>query len=1797
MIPHQKKLSFLRYFIFFALIINLSFSQTDEFDPLENSTTYNSSEVFENYQEKLYLTKSQIIYRKFVASALSSSKEIGIAVLPLDFKQNSGELSIFYSISNKNPNETNNDKKCLKLKMIDSCVFPIPDSVNSTIINIAFYCESEICMFKWRLNHIDEINLGYGVREYFEFFREEFENFNISVPAKENFSRIILSIEYKYIPQQFTQFKNDIIFSSGQPLKKHLTDRQIFILYSNDTKLCSDCNVSIIIFSPKYSVITVEALLFDDSINEIFIKETVTDFLFSQKNNAYIMNLNKTLTTTDDSVLIISFKSLSGTKKTLFVAADNEPAQMSQCQWNSTIVSEIYEEEDIYIQKQDLTNLGLKGNKFYLYVTGEINGLFMIHTNIHTQKFLPLHLGIIESGLIMNNEIINYEFQLWKTDDNQKMTLSATMSTGHLNIYGRKCEKFSTCKLITKSDIDNKVDIAYKVEQNGLNMLEITPNCIYENSHVCFYMFAIMGNSSSSKNSKYNLLLKRTENIVILMENVFHESHIEIFYSEVYKLIVEDHANPENEVTSVSFLINQDLIYFVSKDKICYDFTGIECDIKSGNSLYPAIYENDPNSKNASNLTGTYYMVILGTERSNVLIYPMVKRKGSDNYTVKLLEGKSFKSVLIQTAPCQFFKFHVSSETPILVEIHLETSVSHGIRLYVSNDGKIPGESNYFLSSHRNYLSFTHSSLENEKIYIISVEYNEKFGNIPDNKIDFSIMYSTEASIKHLEPNNLFFDYIDAGKIKKFIFFPSFDQTSIILSKNVISPPNSENFLKMSLSILMKDDKFIQHDSIENNIILNRTVLMEYCGNKEKIDECAFYINLENQYDQTVHYSLVLRYKDHCVKLIDGKEQAFLIEEEKEILMHYFPVSKEEHLDVFSYSYGINYDIFFKFYNNVNKTTTFEWPFGELINSNIKYIQRNNYYISFNNSVFNECWPNCVVLISLRVKNTEFKIKSSPFHKVHIMLSSKISDLIENKPNMFSIEGNSAKYFLYDLSHFLSKNQSSLMLDLTNFFGETHIFVTINNDDQDKTPSAESFDFFSYIPNLLISKSDIYNVKPDLLKNPHLFIAVLCMTTSCETSLNLNSASFPIKYLIHGRPSAVFIEKGETKKFEYFHYLDKPFKVKFNRDTGVGHLAIVPCPAEKNMTYDACIEAAQGNHFNAELNELWTSSLIVSRNDSSYCKNCAYIVLLTGISDIKGTMNVLLDDEFLYLQEGRKFSDEVAVEKSNFYMIKFPANEEIKIIMNIYSGSPELYISHLPYLDQKQYEIHVNRNNNSQLTVTFNPEIKDIDNKELNFHVYALVFGKEASRYSITYKTSESIIFLHEGLMEFDTLSPSKTNRYVFEIYHQVQRPTLSINMKNDATKTFKIDMFFRAQKNPYDTSNSLNNLILSKNDFVISETSIMILLMNATGHYEFHLTNLDLIDVLYSIIVNTQYISMIPFNSVLNQIIPVDRAIFYETYAPNKGFLMFDLLQCVGEVKLFVSDDYEQFKTAMFDEELQGSEGIPRINIKKVKEGMIYFSLYSTSNFNKHYVGKSLDNRNKGYFKLVTHFYDSPEEIPENKITPGDNGRIVYEYDFIHNKIKLTFEPIRCIGVCPEYLKKYLSISYYVMISPNENLLNVYGKCSILNYENIQINKTNYETVLIFDKSLDNSNRLDHLEYLLDNPHDVNYVSIKAKIQGYPGNNNESVFMFYEDIEIMKPPIKIEKVIYYGLTVVSICLVVLLILCGCYYYKNFKKLSESLNYEVKDVDNAGSIITTLNASIEMQPKRYHGLIEDASAV
>ena len=1452
---------------------------------------------------------------------------------------------------------------------------------------------------------------------------------------------------------------------------------------------------------------------------------------------------------------------------------DNKITNYELSPFSSTYLNNYYDEEDITIMRSDLNLLHMEGNKYYLTVDGEIHGLYMIQYKIYQSNFLPIFFGVIESGLINNNEIINYEFELWNTDEAlDNLVLQSTMITGNLNIYGRKCNE--KCEPITRTEIDNNSNIHYKRTDNGLNTLDFNPDCKTE---ICNYMFAIMGNSSSTSTSKYNLVLKKSASSLHLLENVFHECHIDLFQSEVYSLDVKEDNDPKNEILSVKFLVNSDVLYVVTKDKLCFDFNDPNCVPHTGNVLHPVIFNKGEDK--TIKLNGTYYLVMMGTNRANVMIYPMVNRRKEDVHFVKLAEGRTFKNALTHTNPKQYFKFHVESEGEIQVEVHFQANVFYGTKFFLSKNGKIPNKDNYYKYSSNNHLSFKHTESDNKNVYIILLESEVAFHKISTHKIDYSIMYSTSKSLKHLSSNEIFYDNIDKKEKKNFIFILNSPEKTLYLSKYVLTPSNKQSDLIMSATILMDDGKNVTETTISNTIRLGPEEIKKMCENANyKTDKCPFYVTLENKGEQLLHYSLLFRESGKSSQLFDGKEQNVLsYYDDNEIYLYYIFYSDSDHIDLNAYSLGTDFNLYLNFFSNKDKQNNWEWVFPNKVNNSLKYENSNKYFISLKQKNFYSCQPNCILLINLSLDPER---TFSNRQDIHFLISSKISQITENSPAKFIINKNEEKVFFYKLDTLISL-YTTLLIDVTEFYGDTIYYITVNNDEQRIIPSKENWDFRFSNGHLKISADEIHSLNKKNItdKNAYILIGSYCLSMNCQASIYLNLARSGIFDILDGHVYQISKNKDEIVNFEYFHYKNKSFSVKLSKESGDGKLFVIPCHKFENESFDSCSNYHKANLEISYFSLITPNFYSIATSNKNFCYECSYLISFKTESHFIGSLSVVLENEFLDLQEGNLVMDNIfPSHEQNLYRIKAQTNRPIEISINVFSGDLTLYVSRTMERDRSKYTNSIEKEKNSSV---LNYQFVNYDTSyEVNADLYLIVYGHETySNYSITFKNEETLIKLNEGVAQSGILKPGSSETFVIYSLNNKIKPTLSITL-NDTLTGMDIEILFKEQDNINELKNEYRNVFLSHNNRTISRNTFTTKLLDERGAYKIKLSSNVRSKLSYTIAFSTHQNTVIPINTDLKNSINDVEWIYYETYVPYKSYLSINLVECSGDVQLFLANDFYKFQNKEFDLELTAPEGESIHNLMSIQPGHLYLAIHNVFN---------ITQDRKSIFYLKTHLYQSYSDSIESRMVPGDHGKVDWSYE--EGKINVIFETIRCVNFCDELYLENIHINYYIILSKNENLLRIYGECGILNHNNLNVNASNFKEIFIQRQVFNRNSQIRQVSYDFKMEEELYFISVVGIVER---ESFEPVNFYYRNQEIVKPAVQIHNIFYFGLVFVCLTAICLLSLCGYFYYKRYKRVVQSLEYEVKEVDSTGSIISNLNTSIEMQPsQKYQGLMQE----
>ena len=190
---------------------------------------------------------------------------------------------------------------------------------------------------------MSEIHLDANTPFTFTFV-DEIEEFNFTVPAQDQFDRLLFSIHHRNahpIVSEHDQRTTVTLEHNNQNLKTHLRelpDRLITFIPKELSGLCYNCNMSAVVFSPPGSIVDVELFSFSD-VAKIKINKTYTDFVRQDGVNYYELDINDpTLMNDLDGHIHFSFMSLTGASKTLYVSGDTRPTILSQYLWSSELL-------------------------------------------------------------------------------------------------------------------------------------------------------------------------------------------------------------------------------------------------------------------------------------------------------------------------------------------------------------------------------------------------------------------------------------------------------------------------------------------------------------------------------------------------------------------------------------------------------------------------------------------------------------------------------------------------------------------------------------------------------------------------------------------------------------------------------------------------------------------------------------------------------------------------------------------------------------------------------------------------------------------------------------------------------------------------------------------------------------------------------------------------------------------------------------------------------------------------------------------------------------------------------------------------------------------------------------------------------------------------------------------------------------------------------------------------------------------------------------------------------------------
>ena len=1159
-------------------------------------------------------------------------------------------------------------------------------------------------------------------------------------------------------------------------------------------------------------------------------------------------------------------------------------------------------------------------------------------------------------------------------------------------------------------------------------------------------------------------------------------------------------------------------------------------------------------------------------------------------------EGKLYREILTPQNKKVYFQFHVHVLKSTKLDINLQGD-SKKFQIYVCDDDELPSEKHHTHFSKDNYLRIENFENDEEKFYTIMVTLlDQNSFNEHSKDLSFSVIYSTELTIKTIEKNNPFYDTIAPNSCEYYMFFVD-TQEKVNVNKHIINPTYLGHHLDFMISknpfpnLYSFDYKMLDHE--QSKITLGKKEITDLCG--ESNTQCPIYLTVSNTYETTpIIFNVLIQIKTFSVQLLEGLEQKFTFDQEDESFQTYFiPPNPNKTYDIYIYSQKEQFETYLSIHKDERRsilTPLFDEDFPNQKKHELKLDYNFKQAITIDSKRFSSCWPHCVVL--LRVNFPVNRQKSFP---LYFLISSDLNDIYEGKPLLFSLDRNSIKFYELDLTNFIKQAdpKSSISISLIPFYGDGEIFVNIAYAGHEEKPTNIMSDFTSFADVLEITYDKVINKIPASKRNAtsknYLIIGIYAYNVLSKFLLHVQTSALSLTTVFLGTPLNVKVKSDEVQLFRFYNSNSEKFKIYFNRESGLGSISAIPCNPQ--FTDENTLEKCINKNSSYSLITGTASSLITisKQNNVDLCQHCYIAIKIKGASDLKGSLVVSDENNFIDLPEGKQFYGNIEHDEQSLYELWGLTYEDIEIVVTVLSGDPVLYFSYDRKTDKREFPISMKKDNNSLIylkvphQIVQDEEDPNQDNVQLFRNYYLLVHAGERAEYQISY-ISTRFNKLSSGAIKMDYFRANNRKIYTFANTDNDQKLVLNINTIGNFINFLTIHITLQErQKDNYD-GNNLHDIYMSIEPSFKSNSSISYQLPNQTGLFLFSLDSESDQDFNFTISVGGRDVSILPYDFSIQNKIESYKSIYYEMFIPRRGYLVIELTECYGDTFIFVTQDYKKLIKEEFENAIKSMPGQTNINVIKVEKGPFYLILKS---------GKGIT-----IYDLNSHFYDLFSEIPYNRLSVNKDS-LHYSYNNEMKQFEIFVVPIQCVD-CNERELKSSKITYTVMLGINEDILDAACKCGIdylQSSETFNLSKSNYFSQKIVTYSLfeTNSSKYLNLSLKMDSNHDSYYVGVKAVVD-YIGDKKNATF-YYPTLKILAGSSNEGFLLSYLVLILVFFLVSFCILFGAYFYGKYAKIKKKLLSETGDTlgniteeSSANRTVDQLNQSIEMENKKYQGM-------
>ncbi|CAD8088967.1 unnamed protein product [Paramecium primaurelia] len=1430
----------------------------------------------------------------------------------------------------------------------------------------------------------------------------------------------------------------------------------------------------------------------------------------------------------------------------------------------------------------------LQHNNYNLLWNQEFNSLELSSNNKISYQIEIIEqtdlISIEGNNLAMgkHNGIVNYKLKLLNIQDNHFIV--SVDSGQDVSVQVKSC-KGNKCEAIQK--IRNG-EIYQSVEQKCDNP---------DKDNYCWFVIAI------ESQGIYSLNIDDDNEAKMLTENQMINSEIDEEEKHHYKFNL---ANSQNYSSIIFRVTSENVQILISKSSKC-QLVNWKCYEYSGTSEQP-ISLSDSQLKD-----GQYSITIEGMELAKYGLIIETHPKDKINI-INITKGQIYKSSINSNQKKQCFKYEQSTKGVLTLLIHgpNQKLVSYA---NIDTDDEIPTKGDYDVITGNSALQLISDRFI--ACIEIQVQNNQDVNNENTyNDIKFSLILYDSQSVINLEFNSAYYGQVTFTEQQRFSFLSYFDEDIVYITKNILSSGDVNKDLQVYVgNMLYENLEQYEYKFFDNEIStfsLSSEKMKKLCdineNNQISFDHdrinhlCEIFIVVKSISKTPIRYTLTIHKQDLAIQLTDGLQLSYNLQNIEEFMHFYYqPNSKSIDVNLFASTFFGKFILHLNIWKLNKSQHKSDWPFiDKKDDSDISSGSTNQIHRTIKSIALDQCWPDCILLISVqRVQNNQINVQNYN-DQFHIMINQGMQDVIEGQKYEVSIKSEESVFFTYkNLQKF--RDDAYLTFSLLQLIGNGYFTISVNGGDYFEYPNIYgSYDFHSDGTYFQLSKDQLnekLKEKEITIQDAYLIISITGMQSYYNSIHQSIKLEFTISYMnmdyiqvMHSQPNTIHAKKHQPTIVQFYNYLNQDIFIKLHRFLGYGSMSVFICNQYSNIA--ECVKDSNDAQFKyldtvlAAGNE--NSQILIQSNDKSkFCIYCTYIIKIESQeSELHGQLTVVLENDFVKLPAGVQYSDYVEKQSSSQFSIFFTQDSKIEIFIQIFTGDPivqysfnqdNLNSSKIIKAQPNNKYIHITvpsqklLNDLEDLAQGLQNKNKDKKNKDefglLPSHfVHDELFIKVSTKsnypcnYTIYYTSDFINGKLQDGRIHLAIIENNIT--FLYENYDD-QISILNLSPLNQTSlQDIEIKVLY-IKKLAFDDYHYQTLEEIPIKTRLIHPLSSSYELPKDKGIYEIILKNKKYIEngkdiyptQFIEISASTSDIRILPIQRHHSGYINTAEFDYYETYAPSEGYLAVEIYSCSSDINFsFSKSDIKSLIDEDYDESIDIPEKDYHVEMISVEKGTLWIAIKGTSS-------------TSAYYHITNHFYQNRKDIPFGKILAGNDGIIKWKLDKQKaDFIQIEFEHATCNNCNLEGVQ----INYHIFIAQDENKLQMLGYCG-----NEQFESHKADDEKIFKKSVQSFRLANHngsIVYEIEFPNLVTYeyasVGVFATVDNFM-NSTSQIKVFYRTIQVPVPNyfakfLNQNRTIFTFLMIGLIFLIALLTLWLCYYIKRYRNTKNKLDFQLK---------------------------------